>query len=150
MEQEKFSHEQKAIIKKVRNLPFGYKLISNAIDDDLENVQIQVDKKNQKVFVLITKPFLSDTTYENDVILEIFNQVNNIIEISFVFFNTLIESNLAETLPAPTSRDDVFTFGPGTENIPFVTMEITDPIKVDALIKYADIQVKINDDIDLT
>jgi hypothetical protein len=148
MEQEIFSHDQKTIIGRVRNLTYGYKFLANVIDPEMYNSRIQIDFKNRKAFVLIEKPFLKDKAYEQHVIRQTFNWVNYLIDISFVLVDTLVEFNLAKTLRPSDNKDDVFTFGPGAINVPFETIEITDSTKVEALIKYADIQLEISNEID--
>ena len=148
MKQEIFSHDQKNIIRRVRSLTYGYKFLANVIDPEMYNSRIQVDLKNKKAFVLIQKPFLKNKAYEQHVIKQTFNWVNYLIDISFVLLDTLIEFNLAKTLRPSDIKDDVFAFGPGAINMPFETIEITEPKKVEALIKYVDIQVEISDDID--
>jgi hypothetical protein len=148
MKQEIFSHDQKTIIARVRNLTYGYKFLANVIDPEMYNSRIQIDFKNKKAFVLIERPFLIDKAYEQHVIRQTFNWVNYLIDISFVLVDTLVQFNLAKTLRPSDSMEDVFIFGPGAINVPFETIEITDPIKVEALIKYADIQLEISNEID--
>lgn len=148
MKQEIFTHDQKTIIRRVRNLTYGYKFLANVIDPEMNNSRIQVDLINKKAFVLIQKPFLRDKTYERHVIKQTFNWVNYLIDISFVLLDTLIEFDLAKTLSPSTVKDELFTFGPGAINVPFETIEITNSEKVEALIKYADIQLEISDEID--
>lgn len=112
------------------------------------NSRIQVDLKNKKAFVLIQRPLLRDKNYEKHVINQTYNWVNYLIDISFVLIDTLIEFDLAKTLIPSDSKEEIVTFGPGAINMPFEKIEITDPKKVEALIKYADIQLEINDNID--
>jgi len=148
MEQNIFSDDQKTIIRRVRNLTNGYQFLSNVIDPEMYNSRIRVDVKNKKAYVLIEKPFLVDKAYEQHFIKQTFNWVNYLIDISFVLLDTLIEFKLATTLRPSEDKNDVFTFGPGAVNMPFETIEITDANKVESLIKYADIQVEISNDID--
>ena len=82
------------------------------------------------------------------VINQTFNWVNYLIDISFVLIDTLVEFELAKTLRPTDSKEEIITFGSGAINMPFETIEITDLKKVEALIKYSNIQLEINDNID--
>lgn len=148
MKEEIFTQDQKTIIRRVRNLTYGYKFLANVIDPEMCNSRIQVDGKNKKAFILIQRPLLRDKNYEKHVINQTFNWVNYLIDISFVLLDTLIEFELAKTLRPTDLKDEVITFGPGAINMPYETIEIKDPKKVEALLKYADIQLEINDNID--
>ena len=148
MAQEIFTKDQKTIIRRVRNLTYGYEFLSNVIDPEMCNSRIQVDLKNKKAFVLIQRPLLRDKNYEKHVINQTFNWVNYLIDISFVLIDTLVEFGLAKTLRPSDSKEEIVTFGPGAINMPFETIEITDPNKVEALIKYSNIQLEINNNID--
>jgi hypothetical protein len=74
--------------------------------------------------------------------------VNYLIDISFVLIDTLVVFELAKTLRPTDSNEEIITFGPGAINMPFETIEITDLKKVEALIKYSNIQLEINENID--
>ena len=148
MEQEIFTHDQKTIIARVRNLTYGYKFLANVIDLDMYNSRIQIDFKNRKAFILIERPILIDKAYEQHVIIQTYNLVNYLIDISFVLVDTLVQFNLAKTLKPSDNKEDVSIFGPGAINVPFEAIEITAPAKVEALIKYADIQLEISNEID--
>jgi len=147
MTTEIFTQDQKEIIKRVQNLAYGYKFIGNVIDPEMCNSRIQIDFENRKAFVLIQKPLLQDKAYEQHIIKQSFNWINYLIDISFVLLDTLIEFDLAKTLRPCDITDEVFTFGPGAMNMPFETIEIKDKTKVEALIKLADIQVEISNNI---
>lgn len=147
MKQEIFTEDQKTIIQRLRNLTYGYKFLGNVIDPEMYHSRIQVDLKNKKAFILIERPMLFDSKYEKHVILQTFNWINYLIDISFVLLDTLVEFGLAKTLRPSDIKDDVFTFGPGAFNVPFKSIEIMDRLKVESLLKYADLQLEIDDSI---
>ena len=148
MAEDIFTKDEKIIIQRLRNLDYGGKFLSNVIDPEMHNTRIKVDKKQKRAFILIEKPSLRDKQYERHVLNQIFNWVNYLIDISFVLIDTLVESGFAKKKRAADITDEVIIFGPGAFNVPFETIEITDQVKVDALLKYADIQVEILNEID--
>jgi hypothetical protein len=148
MEQEIFTHDQKAIISRLRTLAYGSKFLGNVIDPVMYDARIRVDFKGQRAFILIQKPLLAHPEYEQYVIQQAFNWVNYLIDISFVLLDVLVQFKLAKTLRPADIKDEVFTFGPGAINMPCETIEITDVNKVQALIKLADVQVEISSEID--
>lgn len=142
------TENEKTIIKRLRNSPYGRDFIANVIDNELKQARIQVDKKANKAYILVEKDYYTNLLdSEKTRIVQIINWVMYLISISFGLINFLDLSGYV-TLHKPDITDNITTIGPGITDSNAHEYEIKDPTIVEYLIKYIDSIVELKEEIE--